>query len=1083
MFRIKNMKNSLARFCACILCAALLCGMFSVPTASAAYERRSDNSTINDWEKYFGSNVKSSLNAGGVWADKSVFMDADLLNRELALQASSDGHSIHPGSVSFGGDNFMAVLSAIASNKAITGHSTIPTDTVFVLDFSGSMANANNNARIRNMIPALNDAIQRLMELNVANRVGVVIYYGIVNSVNASKATESSKVLMPLGRYKAENEKYLQLVEYSANQSYSDKGNSSRYPFDVKVVAKDEKTGITLGVPDFQMYNYATYLQHGLLRAWHDVFSDVTSITVSNEEDPLQEGARRMPIMVLMSDGAPTATHSDYKPEERVYKTSTYDSNGGNSRTATTSAEMGFVTQLTASWVRKEILNKYNSDGKGHDPLVYTLGLSLDSDTSGQVAKSILDPVASMDAINNLWQQYLARQTGEKLTLFFQEPGKDNNAPKVSREVAYDGAVTLQNYVNRYFAAEQASDLTNAFQNIVHEIVLQSLYYPTDADEEEPQHDGYLNFVDELGKYMEVKKVHGIVFGGKLYTGYHFAHDLNEDIQKVQNNGAETTPLLDEFIRSGRTRMHITKAQAHDMVEAAWENGDLRFNSETDYSNRLGWYVGEQGQYLASYRPNDSVPDGAKYLCYSYCFLDEDYQSGVNDSLLYVVVQVHTDLQTKQSHVVMKVPATLIPMISDEFTYKDINAPNSEIIRKRTENTPIRLLYEVGLRDDIHEYNVAQMVKEPANPDGSYTFYTNLYDETEFGTVQGIQGSDESIKLVASQFQNTIAYFDPSPENERYYFITPTALYVKDAQGAYEKYTAATRPENDDQEYYVAYEYFDWSSGSVKKELHYEPASIASITAAVEGTDGWYVPKGTVRRQTNQYAVEKNGSVSPIQYVNYPFVLESSVTGHRHVSMVLGNNGVLKLMPTNLSLEVAANKQMITADGSTASPQGFVFKLTELDALGNLTHNVVQALSDENGTISFQVPISSSQFGTTEWLLTEEQGIAPGVTYSTEQYKLKITVSRDATTGNALHSFEWTLPDGNTPAVVPPMFTNEFTPPPPGDGDEWYEWEEFPPEPTEELPATGDSSRPEAWIALAAISLMGVLLALNKKRV
>ena len=64
-----------------------------------------------------------------------------------------------PSSVKLGKDNFLVALSALASNSEIVGYSSIPTDTVLVLDMSSSMNRAN---AIDDLAVAANNAVKAL---------------------------------------------------------------------------------------------------------------------------------------------------------------------------------------------------------------------------------------------------------------------------------------------------------------------------------------------------------------------------------------------------------------------------------------------------------------------------------------------------------------------------------------------------------------------------------------------------------------------------------------------------------------------------------------------------------------------------------------------------------------------------------------------------------------------------------------------------------------------------------------------------------------------------------------------------------
>ena len=55
--------------------------------------------------------------------------------------------------------------------------------------------------------------------------------------------------------------------------------------------------------------------------------------------------------------------------------------------------------------------------------------------------------------------------------------------------------------------------LISAFDRIVKQIIIQSLYYPTlvDGNEDDVDHDGYIEFIDDIGHYMEIKDIKGII--------------------------------------------------------------------------------------------------------------------------------------------------------------------------------------------------------------------------------------------------------------------------------------------------------------------------------------------------------------------------------------------------------------------------------------------------------------------------------------------------------------------------------------------------------------------------------------------
>ena len=104
-------------------CCTLLAN--NVAAEETNVTRISDSSTMNDWKNYFGSGVTSTRNAGSVLTDKTVLTDS-----------SAFGNS---GIGMGNNDDFLVALSAIGSNKSVKSYSNMLTDTVLILDVSGSM--------------------------------------------------------------------------------------------------------------------------------------------------------------------------------------------------------------------------------------------------------------------------------------------------------------------------------------------------------------------------------------------------------------------------------------------------------------------------------------------------------------------------------------------------------------------------------------------------------------------------------------------------------------------------------------------------------------------------------------------------------------------------------------------------------------------------------------------------------------------------------------------------------------------------------------------------------------------------------
>ena len=199
-----------------MLCLLLGVGALAESTSVA------DRQTIDDWQGMFGSESEPTTQyAGAIWVDKSVF---------TASEAKAYfGNDMTIGNDQFGNENFLVSLSAIGSNSEVVGYSTIPTDTMIVLDLSSSMYPDLNPKTIDDMVNAVNETIVKLQNLNANNRVGVTTYFGGHGVQNSLSTPQDSHLLMlPLGRYEKADGKFLVTTKNDNNtQIRSVKVNSN----------------------------------------------------------------------------------------------------------------------------------------------------------------------------------------------------------------------------------------------------------------------------------------------------------------------------------------------------------------------------------------------------------------------------------------------------------------------------------------------------------------------------------------------------------------------------------------------------------------------------------------------------------------------------------------------------------------------------------------------------------------------------------------------------------------------------------------------------------------------------------------
>lgn len=880
-----------------------------------ADDRTVDPPSLDRWENWFGEGVNTSENAGGVWLDKTVQTDTSYYNEAITKNNTN---------LSIDDDNFLISLSAIGNNKSIMGYTYHPTDTFLVLDVSGSM----NHDRITTLVAAANDAMKRLLELNNYNRVGVVLY------------SNTSTLLLPPDHYSHSNDTFL---VYTAADS-----NGRRY---VKVNSNvKDSAGNTMERKQRRGDNGSTYIQ-GALDLAYDEFAKL-DIKIPDGED-FMAGMARTPIIVLMSDGAPTLASQHYDN----LGASTFG-NGDNSTN-----ENSFVTQLTAADVRYKLDAHYQST----TPLFYTLGLNVENNSH---AVSVMDPERTNSSINSYWNTFMAgRQVNLSGTNLSLTKSSDSNITDASQKL----------YVDRYFPAADKDDMLGAFTAIVDQIIIQSRYFATDVDGD-ANFDGYVTFIDDIGNYMEVKAMKGMVYGNTYYDGSCLAENFVSDSGGTEAFGtnANPTPLGNEFIWAIKERLGISNtATAQNLVDTAYHYGQLYYKSPTDFGNRISIYADENMHYLGFYNKgsNFPVPSGAKYIVDTYGFIDstiaensDDYQS-LQGRLLYISVAVRTEISTGNVSVVWQIPATMLPMITRDFSIegKDLSNPGKITMTDNLDSVyPLRLVYEVGLRDEINPFNVSDIVKEDTVGNsvkihnGVYSFYTNKWNKD----IVDDSANPDDLDNYPSLDVNTVAYFQPGEKNERYYYADSTIVYVECNQnedGAveagngkfYKPYDGLLHPSGDD--YYHMLGIFNWQDAdNIKYELHPEKIMTNALKEAEKSDDKWIIPAGTPRGRDSGgngtlIVYKGDNATTPANHTNsLPYSHYGSYEYFHHaddnnetlflVDCILGNNGVQTLTSAQ-GLAISKTVDVVPA-GTTPK---FEFTITSTNYTGTVTATLLKA--------------------------------------------------------------------------------------------------------------------------------------------
>lgn len=879
MTRKQSMGN---RIISIVLSIAILLAVFppiSIVSSAASIEaeRVADPSTMDGWKEFFPITGEiSTENAGGVWMDKSVLLD----DSEFA------GTGIKKNSQ----DSFLVALSAIASNMNVTGMSSVPTDTILVLDVSGSMNdNYGNNDVAEDLVNAANASVETLLNANPLNRVGIVLYSGPLYQNDPASDTDSV-LMLPLGRYETgSNGSYL---TYNVT-GFGSTTESIGIDRNVKYEGTNTRpTAVSKNVVG------ATYIQKGIMTALDEFLDNGNVVNSSNNCKP---------VVVLMSDGAPSLGSTNFT-NPGYNQSNGYNVGSGSG----TSAALGFLSQLTASYAKEKIEEKY-----GTDALFYTLGLGLGYNDT--IALSVMDPdnANASTAVDDFWNdiQYNWRgqitfagynriDVGETVSL-----GNNRTVTKIETPLE-------QNYVDQYFPAT-TDNLVQVFESLVSTIQLKSGYYPTlVAGNEELS--GYVSFVDRVGEYMSVTDIKGILIDNHLFSGADLASNFVEGGGKL---GTYDNPsaLGIEMVAAVRARLGIENDDiARTLIGLAYENGQLSYTDSDNYSNYIGWYANAAGKFLGFYNDGTTVlPEKSgnidtdpAYVIRSYGYLGEvDESHGVSESdMMYATVQIRKNIATGEEIVTFAIPAALIPLVTYEVSLDE----NSELtgLNVSGADNPIRLVYEVALDKGINSFNLKEIVSSEylsdphnINADGSVNFYTNQWEHqntTGYGTI------------------NTYSYFNPSRQNDQFYYTENTAIYT-DENGTL--YTEDARPDAKAM-YYRTHTVYK-NNGSLRTETVYHAIHSEQLETAVQNIDGsWYIPKGNVRTNWSDYVgLKEKNATGTLSASHIPFI---DITNHEvneegydfYVGATLGNNGKLTVaQETGLKLTKAMAQGAKTPNG------------------------------------------------------------------------------------------------------------------------------------------------------------------------
>lgn len=524
--RKRRKRNVLISVVSLLIVFAMAFGMLQSSNTVYAAEPKSDASTATSYTESLG-NGTSTQYAGRVWTDKTVYTEDATFTGDIGNEQGS-------AKVEIGDSKFLVAYSALAQSQQITGQAQVPIDTVFVIDISGSMANEdsgmdNGQSRISNLVDALNESIDTLMSMNPQNRIAVVAY------------SSGTTTLLPLDHYTKIDSR----TEYFSLDRTRPNNNNQNDPTQLytRALAGNNYIRKTTDVSGGTNIHMGVDAGMDILKNEAD-----TSVEIDGEQ------VNRVPSLILLSDGAPTYSGADSQGWNNNYVSwwdpsgsegTGYSAGQGNRYDQGDAAYEKFAmkTIMNAAYNKQQVSEHYGVTGTNYQMKVYTVGVGLSDltdSTDRNTANLTLNPREHLtdyntisNAVRTQWNHYQNHQQATLDGYTFRHPTSGDDITSVA-------------YNDSYYSAENASDVTEVFEDIVSDISISAPQVPTKVSGDDPVHDGYITYTDYIGEYMQVSDVKEILYGGQVFTQktsstdgntttYTFSGDINSPVYGTHN--------------------------------------------------------------------------------------------------------------------------------------------------------------------------------------------------------------------------------------------------------------------------------------------------------------------------------------------------------------------------------------------------------------------------------------------------------------------------------------------------------------------------------------------------------------------
>lgn len=743
-------------FCLCVFLFTDTVSIFATKT-NGTTGNTADDDTRGTYTTYLNDETSDELTtefSGRVWADKTVTTDDQTFSGDVGSAITVQNDS-----------DFLVTYSALATTQSITGEAQSPVDVVFVVDFSGSMISNvmnDNESRLANLLDALNSSINTLMEANEYNRVAVVCYSGLPKQ-NKNRTVTASQVLVPLGHYDVKDTYFT-----CSNANAVASGGNVNVSWNVGTNSGSH----TIYTED------ATNTQMGLYTGMNLLTQCTTTETIDGTE------VKRVPAVIHLSDGNPTVSS-----DSQTWWAPDNNSNNGNGVVRWPSAGNSMKALMTASYMKKEIDVHYESQNdEDYRVKVYNIGMGLTeiyqeaSDSVGgfpaaaQASADItLNPGEVLENLNyayrndeysqdiggnkynapsvyeysivgdieNAWNLYTSNQT-LTMEILYSISGTGNQwnphgdfYEKYTFKHPNNGKdINTLNYVDKYFAADNASDVTDVFEQIVSDITMSTPQVPTQIESGAAiDQSGYITYIDEIGDYMEVKNVKNLIFSGTNFTNptkttsgntttYTFRGKIDSPVYGQQNADDIVITVTSNKDNTGKMTQTLTvKIPASaiplrvNTVELDSSGNVKDHKTNNAYPVRLCYTVGVQD----GVKNTDETVDLSK--------IDDAYkQANTGTDGLYFYSNKYTgDIKCEDQETAGNAYVEFTPAKNNPYFYVQESIP---LYTDETCNTPVRVQPKP---DDSKTYYY------------QVQYYSGMKSVTETRSVTGIKGATEEI--------------------------------------------------------------------------------------------------------------------------------------------------------------------------------------------------------------------------------------------------------------------------------------------------------------------------------------------------